>query len=203
MSKYFKKLIGEKCYLSPLSLQDAEHYAEWMNDFHITLNLGLAASIFTLEKEREALENLQKGNNYVFAIIDRESNKLIGSTGLHQVNLIDGNSELGINIGDKNFWNRSYGRDAMKLMLDFAFNILNLHTVYLKVLDFNQRAYNSYKAVGFKEFGRMKGARKIAQQRYDMIYMQIMAEDYKSCFIENVVNETQTNKGNLELKLEI
>ncbi|HOD54263.1 MAG TPA: GNAT family protein [Candidatus Cloacimonadota bacterium] len=203
MSKYFKNLVGEKCYLSPLSLEDAALYTEWMNDYHVTLNLGVGGTIFNIEKEKKILEGFQNSKDYIYAIVDRESNKLIGSAGLHNVNLINGTSEIGINIGDKNFWNRGYGQETMNLLMDFGFNILNLYSIYLSVLSFNQRAVKLYKKVGFTECGCMKGFRKIANERYDIIYMQIFAENFESPYIKKVMNELQTDKSSLTLKLEL
>lgn len=202
-NKYYKKMIGEKCYLSPISMQDVEHYTEWMNDYQITLNLGLADSIINSEKEKTILERLSSGKDYVFAMIDRETNKLIGNVGIHDVNFIDGYAEAGILIGDRNFWGRGYGQDALKLALDFAFNILNLYSVHLRVLSFNQRGISAYKKVGFQEVGALKRVRKIANQRYDLILMQIFAEDFVSPYINKVLDETQTSKNSLQLKLEI
>ena len=36
MSKYFKKLVGERIYLSPRSTEDVEIFTEWLNDFETT-----------------------------------------------------------------------------------------------------------------------------------------------------------------------
>ncbi|MCB5249628.1 MAG: GNAT family protein [Candidatus Cloacimonadales bacterium] len=203
MSKYFKNLVGEKCYLSPLSTEDAHLYTEWLNDYYITLNLGGVGQMLSLEVEKKILEGFQECNNYIFAIVDRESNKLIGSCGLHDVNFINGTAEVGINIGDKNYWNRSYGLDSMNLLLDFAFNVLNIYTAYLTVLGFNKRAQKLFTKVGFENSGTLKSFRKIAGNRYDVNYMQIFAENFKSPYINKVLNDVQSDKGSLDLKLEL
>ncbi len=200
-NKYFKKILGTKCFLSPVSMQDIEHYTEWLNDMNVTLNLGLGDTIFTLEKEKETLEKLLSGSDSsMFAIIDKDSNKLIGNVGLHGINHINGNCELGIMIGDKNFWNRGYGTEAVKLALDYAFNILNLHSVYLGVISYNERGMKCYEKAGFKETGRFKEWKKIAGQYYDMIYMQIMSEDFESPYIKTVLNNSINYKNQMELK---
>ena len=53
---YYKKLIGKNIYLAPKTIEDAEKYAEWLNDFRTTDYLGKSGKIMTLEKEREYLE---------------------------------------------------------------------------------------------------------------------------------------------------
>lgn len=45
---YFKKLIGEKCYLSPLDINDVEQYVTWLNDPEVTCNLTLATAVISL-----------------------------------------------------------------------------------------------------------------------------------------------------------
>ena len=68
---YFKKLIGEKCYLSPCSLEDAEKWAEWDNDLEIGLPLGDEAyTLYPLEKMREILNDVIKNQSKIFSIVD-------------------------------------------------------------------------------------------------------------------------------------
>ena len=57
---YFKKLVGNKCYLSPIDTNDADKYTEWLNDLEILSNLQLYGSIVSLESEKEFLKNLSK-----------------------------------------------------------------------------------------------------------------------------------------------
>lgn len=199
-NKYYKKIMGTKCFLSPVSMQDVEHYTEWLNDLNVTLNLGFADHIYTVEKEKETLEQLLKGNNSLFAIIDKDSNKLIGNVGLHRIDLINGNGELGIMIGDKNFWNRGFGTEAIKLALDYGFNILNLHTIYLSVIAFNERAVKCYQKAGFKEIGRFNQWRRIGGEYHDLIFMQVMAEGFESPCIKKVLNDSINYKNQMELK---
>ncbi len=106
--KYFKKISGQKVYLAPINLNDAEKYAEWLNDLEVSINLTLAPQIISLEKEKEALEELSK-EQYVFSIVTLDKDELIGNCGLMGVNLIHRSAELGIFIGDKNYWSKGYG----------------------------------------------------------------------------------------------
>jgi len=197
--KYFKKIVGQKCYLSPISLEDADYFTEWFNDFSVTLNLNAISDIITLEKENEILQRLSTG--YVFAIIENEKKKVIGSTGFHSVDLTNGNAQFGIFIGDKNFWNRGYGTDATTLMLDFGFNILNLHHIYLHVLEFNKRGIKCYEKAGFKTVGKLSEYRQICGERFDMLIMEILAKDFQSVFIKKTLEDAKQGKTGMDLKL--
>ena len=50
--KYFKKLVGEKVYLSPMNIEDAEIYTKWLNDFNVTNGLGNSNLILSVEDEK-------------------------------------------------------------------------------------------------------------------------------------------------------
>ena len=60
--KYYKKLIGERIYLSPVSIEDAEKYVEWFCDFKMTDGINKSSSLVTIEAEREWIENTLKNN---------------------------------------------------------------------------------------------------------------------------------------------
>ena len=87
--KYFKKIIGDRIYLSPKGVSDeeVEKFTAWMNDFGVTDYTGRSGQIITLSGEREWLENSAKNTeNRNFNIIDLNSNKLIGTIGLENFN---------------------------------------------------------------------------------------------------------------------
>src|SRR6056297_3044909 len=173
--RYFKKLVGENIYLSPINLEDYEKYTELINDLDISLKLGNAHQIYTLQKEQEILEDISENS---FAIILKENDKLIGNCGLIDVEQVTRKAELGIFIGEKEYWNMGYGTEAITLLLDYGFNLLNLHNIMLEVFSFNKRAINCYKNIGFKEIGRRREAREIAGQKYDEVFMDILSHEF-------------------------
>ena len=50
---YFKKLVGENIYLSPISAEDVENYTNWLNDFETTDYIGQSTKIYSEEKEKK------------------------------------------------------------------------------------------------------------------------------------------------------
>jgi len=173
---YFKKLIGEKCYLSPLNINDAEKYAEWVNDLEITYNLSIYSSVINLETEKEFLEKLSKEHNY--SIIDNSTNELIGTCGFIEMDHLNQTAEAGIFIGNKTYWNKGYGTESFKLLLDYGFKALNLHNVILRVYSFNRGAIKLYENIGFKTIGIRREALKRGKENFDIIFMDILSNDF-------------------------
>lgn len=182
--KYFKKLVGERIYLSPRNIEDVEKYTKWMNDFEITDYTGRSHQIMTLETEKKYLEE-HINEEGVFAIIDSNKDKIIGSVGLHQVNHLKRKAELGIFIGEKEYREKGYGTEAIRLILDYGFNYLNLNNIKLDVMEFNERAIACYKKCGFKEYGRRRKCEFINGKYYDVIEMDILSEEFNGSYIKN------------------
>ena len=173
---YFKKLVGKKCYLSPMNVNDAEIYTEWLNDLEITSNLDGYNWVINVETEKEFLTKLSKEHNY--SIIDRETDELIGSCGFSVLDHLNQTAEAGIFIGNKNYWNKGYGTESFQLLLDYGFKSLNLHNVMLRVYPFNERAIRSYDKLGFKIIGKRRNALKRGDKTYDIIFMDILREEF-------------------------
>lgn len=170
--------------MSPRNVEDVEIFTEWMNDFYITDYTGRSYQTLTLQEEKEYLENKQNDKN-VFAIIDIQTDEMIGTVGLHNIDHINRTATLGIFIGNKNYWSKGYGTEAIRLILDFGFNYLNLNNIHLDLMEFNQRALKCYEKCGFKEIGRRRKCKFINGKYYDSISMDILAEEFTESYIKN------------------
>lgn len=182
--KYFKKLVGERIYLSPRNSEDIEKFTEWLNDFETTDYIGRSSEIITLDDEKKFLETT-KEDKKVFVIVDLKDDNMIGTVGLHEINNIKRTATLGIFIGDKNYREKGYGTEAIRLILDYGFNYLNLNNIKLDLFEFNERALACYKKCGFREYGRRRKSNFINGKYYDTIEMDILAEEFKESYIKN------------------
>ena len=176
---HFKKIVGEKVYLSPRGIEDAEKYALWLNNYDIAKYLNQFTKTITVEGEKDYLSRTGT-NSYDFAIIDKETNELIGSISLMSVNNVSRTAELGIFIGDENHLSRGYGSEAIKLLLDFGFKHANLNNIMLKVISFNKRALKAYEKCGFKVYGTWPKAEYVNGEYHDLIYMYILKDDFNN-----------------------
>ena len=186
--QYFKKLIGDRIYLSPkgVSEESVKKYTEWMNDFNVTDYIGRTDQIVTLTGEKEWLENCAKNtDNREFDIVELNSNKLVGTISLGQFSWVNRSSVLGIFIGDKDFRDNGYGTEAINLLLEYGFKYLNLHSIRLYLIAINERAHKCYLKCGFKDTGRSRDAIFLNGKYYDELHMDILESEFDGDYIRN------------------
>jgi RimJ/RimL family protein N-acetyltransferase len=112
------------------------------------------------------------------AIHVRESDRLIGTCALSQLDPDNGSALFHITIGEKDAWGHGYGTEATRLMIDHAFVELGLHRVALTVFAFNERAVRSYRSVGFVVEGRAREAIWREGRWWDEISMSILDSEW-------------------------
>jgi RimJ/RimL family protein N-acetyltransferase len=128
---------------------------------------------------RAWFESIQQRSDLVmFAIRLCKSNKLIGSCQLHSITPVHRSAELQIRLGDVTEHGHGYGTEATKKLLDFAFNDLNLHRVYLHVFSNNIVAIRMYKKIGFVQEGILRKAAYINGTYIDVLVMGLLREEY-------------------------
>ncbi len=173
--KYFPKIPGDRVYLSPISLEDAELYAAWLNDLSTTRYLTLASAQVTLHGERDALVELSRQQCY--AIVAREGEELLGNVGLFDIDQVARSAQVGIFIGETSRRGEGYGSEALRLLCDYGFNVLGLRSIQLRTYSYNERAIACYKKAGFKEAGRLRKAHFYAGAYHDVLLMDLLPED--------------------------
>ena len=182
--KFLKILVGDNVYLSPISLDDVEKYAEMVNDIKISVGLGYLSytNIIDFESEKEFLISVKKEK--MFAVRLLKNDELLGNIGFNSVDLLNCTAVIGIMLGNPNYQRKGYGIEAVKLILDYGFSFLNLRNISLSVFEYNEAAYNLYKKAGFKEVGRLRKAVEIMGKTYDVIIMDMLKEEFQSVYIK-------------------
>ncbi|MCF7920056.1 MAG: GNAT family N-acetyltransferase [Candidatus Cloacimonetes bacterium] len=187
--KYYQKLKGERLFLAPIRVEDADVFCQWFSDPEVALNITMFDRQFPLQKEEDLLQNMIKNNSQIFSIVLFEEEKLIGTCSFFDIDKDDRKAELGIMIGDKTCWNKGYGTEALELLLDYGFNILNLNNIYLKAFDYNKRALVCYEKLGFKLIGRHRQARIIMGKKYDEIFYDLLADEFTHSRLQKLFSE--------------
>jgi len=183
-----KKFIGKKVFLSPVQDEDTECFTKYMNDMEVTDYTGTTHHVYNFTGEKNWIANIYSNeNNKTFSICRVEDEKLIGNLSLMGIDYINRTAELGILIGEEDSRSKGYGEEAINLLLDYGFNYLNLHSIFLKANSINKRAIRCYEKVGFKLFGTKREDKYINGKYYDTIYMDLLKKEYSK---ESIINKT-------------
>ncbi len=173
-------IVGERVALGPLRRDLLPLYTRWINDFGAIRNLELPPGPLTAEREREWYEGQSKAEDEVaFTIYELETLRPIGNTGLHEVDHRNRRAAFGILIGEPRCRGRGLGTETTRLMLDYAFTALGLHSVMLTVFEFNPAGIRAYEKAGFKPIGRRRECRVMGGRVYDEIYMDCLAPEFE------------------------
>jgi RimJ/RimL family protein N-acetyltransferase len=179
--RYFNKLAGTQCYLSPINVEDAETYAAWLNDPEIARSLLMTADNISLVTQRQRLEELAAG--HLYSVVNPATDTVIGSAGLKDIDNLHRTCLISVFIGEKELWGQGYGAEAMRLLLGYAFDHLNLHSVRLTVFAFNSRAIALYRRLGFKEAGRWRDGLRREGRFHDVILMDILENEFRAASV--------------------
>lgn len=130
--------------------------------------------------ERNVAEGGRDGGHHGANFAIEADGQIIGICGLFGLDPTHRACELGITIGDKAYWGRGYGREAIGLLLDYAFRLLNVHRVYLRVHGRNERGIRTYRACGFVEEGRLRRHVWSNGAYDDLVFMGVLADEWSA-----------------------
>ncbi len=172
-------LVGERVTLRGLRRDDLEPLWRFNNDLDVELAGGgdppMPQSIQRLEADfdRQAAEGDRDGAWFAIEI----DGAFAGQCGLFDFNETARTAQLGIVIGDKRYWGQGYGREAVNLLVDYAFRYRNFRRVWLWVHADNERAIRAYRACGFAEEGRLREHMYSNGRYVDVVYMGVLHSD--------------------------
>lgn len=173
-------LTGHTVRLTPLNGGDLSVLAGWQMDSDF-LRLLAAEPAFPKNEAQMAdwLREGQRGHsNYLFGIRLAETEELIGFLELGDILWNHRVAWVAIGIGARSHWGQGYGAEALGLLLDFAFNELNLHRVQLTVFSYNSRAAALYEKLGFQREGVQREALERDGRRYDLYLYGILRREW-------------------------
>lgn len=172
---------GSKVKLRSYKKEDIAIAYEYMNDNELKrLLVNKIPYPMILEQEENWFKSLlDLKDSYNFAIEDLKTGKYIGGCGINSINWLSRIVTVGIFIGDKNYWGKGYGTDAMKALVRFIFEQMNMNKVKLNVFDFNKRAKSCYEKCGFKVEGILRQELFRDGKYCDEYVMGILFEDWK------------------------
>ena len=173
-------IVGERIALGPLRRDSVPLYQRWMNDFVTIRGYDIPAPR-TGDAVAAWHERLRTTNRHImFALYERATMRVIGHTGLLDVDRRHRNAEFDILIGETDCRGKGYGSEATRLVLEYAFAQLRLESVYLRVLAFNEPGIRAYRKAGFREAGRLRDHWFVGGRHWDMVYMDCLSSEYRA-----------------------
>lgn len=177
--------IGQKLRLTAPDVdKDPALIAAWSRDpeFVQMLSSGIARPWTTAAVKKELNESLGEDEpkpklfSFLLRTLEAEGQpgRLIGLVDLSIEHWPHRDAWLGLGIGDRADWGQGYGSDAMRLILRYAFDELNLRRVTLTVFEYNERAIATYRKLGFQEEGRQRERLNRYGRRWDMLFMGML-----------------------------
>jgi diamine N-acetyltransferase len=139
-------------------------------------------SIATPEtQEKWVDENVESGAKpqpeaVEFTVYDRTDSTPVGIAGLFHIAHAHGTGEFAIAIGERR--GQGLGAEATRLVLDFAFHVLQLRNVMLETLEWNVAGLTAYERAGFRRVGVRRGAVISRGRPTDVVIMDAVPEDF-------------------------
>jgi RimJ/RimL family protein N-acetyltransferase len=165
---------GNSVSLRPLIEEDLSSYFNWINNRELVQYNSSYKPISIFEHCNWFRSVSLQKDIAIFSIVENQTNRLIGTCSLRNINLLHKNAELQIRIGESEYQNQGFGKEAIQLLVDYGFNDLNLIRIYLHVFSDNQRAIKAYQYCNFEIEGLLKKAAFINGTYKDIHVMAIL-----------------------------
>ncbi len=150
--EYSNFINGERIYLREVRISDVnENYYNWINNTLINQYLESRFYPSSIESIQKYVQKISNNSDFIFlAIINKKDNHHIGNIKLGPINWIHRLGEIGIIIGEKNYWGKGYATESIKTLSKHAFNVLNLHKLTAGCYETNQGSLKAFKKANFE-----------------------------------------------------
>ena len=173
-------LKGKKVLLRPAKPEDVVRQYEFDQDAELYGLNCTFPQVTSMAMEQAFYESRSKIDENIAPFAMEADGKYIGFCSLMNIRDRHGNVELGIVIGDRDYWGKGYGRDAITVLLHYGFHYLGVRRIALFCHANNERAINCYKACGFVEEGRERQVIWIEGAYIDGVKMSILRAEWQA-----------------------
>jgi RimJ/RimL family protein N-acetyltransferase len=167
-------IIGKKVRLREKKLSDVRNDYRWQSDPELSKldaapTLEISFAIYLLDYSSV----IHRRDNRFPLAIETPEGRHIGNCTCYDIDEKKGEAQIGIMIGDKDYWDKGYGSDAIKTLTDYVFKKTSINRLYLKTLDWNKRARQCFIKCGFTDCGHLK------YHGHDFILMELKREQWE------------------------
>lgn len=161
-------ISGGKIILRPKHLDDAFNDYQWRKDSELC-RLDATYPIATSFEEFYEFyaEQTQQSDKALRFAIETMDGKHIGNCSCFNIDIDQSETEIGIMIADRDYWNQGYGADALLTAVSYIFSETTIKRIHLKTLKWNIRAQKCFEKCGFSPCGQLN------RGEYSFILMEI------------------------------
>jgi RimJ/RimL family protein N-acetyltransferase len=172
-----ERLEGERVYLRPLADTDTDLILRWRADPVVAHQLFSDRPPTRAEHEAWLRDLRAAGNRLEFVIVNKDGDLPCGTIGLTEITAAG--AEYGVLVGEPGWRGRGIASEASEILLDFAFNVLRLRHVVLRLFADNAEAKRLYSRVGFVEDSSGGGERVKDGVRRSTLMMRLSRSDWQ------------------------
>ncbi|QSO45659.1 GNAT family N-acetyltransferase [Alicyclobacillus mengziensis] len=174
---------GNLVSLKPFTREMFNTYYQWRQDDEVMywatgepyMSSLISEEAFMKRYDTDVLESRQQESGMLG--IFTETDDFIGEISYRDMDLVAGTAVIGIMIGNKDFWGKGYGTDAVRTMCQFLFDRFRLRRLQLDTWSGNERAIKSYLKIGFQIEGTLREAVLVKGVPTDQVVMGLLCSD--------------------------
>lgn len=171
------KIIGKRIYLKEMSEKDAKDLHKCSKEPELNKFSGPYKASESIKKALEYIKNSRKNilekKSYILGIYEKGTDELVGTIGFFNLDNKNKNGEIGFWIA-KNYWNKGYMTEAIKIMTNYIFKKLKYHRVFAHFHELNKAVEKVLRKAGYKKEGELKEAIKSKGKYYNEIIYGIV-----------------------------
>jgi len=170
---------GGQIYVRLLTEKDAtETYANWLNDSLVNQYLESRFKHNSREDVRAYIKTMiASQSDYLFGIFDKSNDRHIGNIKIGDINNFHKFGDIGLLIGEKDYWGKGIATEAIRLVMDYAFEDLHLNKVTASMYANNRGSYKAFVKNGFRELGVLRKHVLFEGSYVDVIKFEKLCED--------------------------
>ncbi|KRL37918.1 GNAT family N-acetyltransferase [Liquorilactobacillus uvarum] len=173
----FKMFEGSLVKLRAVREEDFEIIENWYEDTYFLRNVDTAIA---LPKNNDEIKSMYDADDDIIELMicPLENDSPVGFVSIYNIEWNNRSGTLAIGVGCESDRHLGYGTDALKLMMKYAFNELNLDRLDLEVVEYNHAAHMLYEKLGFKLGGRRREAVLRDGKRFDILILDILRSEW-------------------------
>lgn len=174
-------IMGKRLGLRPLQSEDAQFLFKWHNDSRVLRRFRYPQAQFCISMKDErirVMEIIGQKDEQHFIIVDLKGNEPVGLVTLSSIDRKNASSEIQVIIGEVDQWGERFCTEAVNLLVRYAFRVLNLHRIFVKVPELSEEVPGCFEECGFNIEGRLRHDHFSGGEWRDTLIMAILVHEF-------------------------